>query len=727
MFKKIALAVAFCSLFVYSAVNYPYPQRKNYGNNTINATSASASANLKNTFKNYMTNFYREGTCSQGPCARINFYDPASPSDSIYTVSEGIGYAMLMAVYFSDNTKSYQTEFDRLWTYYKSAVNSNGLMNWKIQGFNFSNPAGPNAASDAEFDVALALAMARYQFGAVQYETDAINLIAKIRQHEFEQSSEQNPYLHKPGDAWNADKNPSYVAPAAFEIFKELESAQNAFWTNVLSTNYTFLKSNQNTTTGLPSGWAQPNGQSKVCTNNCGNSAANYDQDAVRAPWRWATANAWFGHPDAKTLLNKLASWVDGKNPVDVKGPIGLSGTWGANANASYTGSLMNALTVNSTYQTKLNQFFNSTMISNDPSYFNQSMQILTALLASGNMPNLKACNAGNCGTDMPPIEVIGGGTALDRLDYAGEESLERKGLSALWEPWFAYTDKEAGYEGGEPKNGQANSTISNDIFKALDANDNCKEIDSYRVVEQASGEWAVRILSYTFDKGTYFYEPFVALGLDARNNQKDYDLSQCVDGFSYKYKGVPHKFKVLSFDIPEGVGSDHYTEFKDAAAEWTTVVVGPGDLVQPNWTPPTDIVDFDLKKVRGWAWELTGPQTAGGAGLSPNTGSFAIKDFYCLGELNLPEEKPSACGTPIKKFAQNLGANGAYVIKNGVSLQVAKNASIEVFNLNGKSMRKLELLNGSHSVMLGDLPSSLYIVKVKSGNQSQILRVPVK
>jgi hypothetical protein len=59
--------------------------------------------------------------------------------------------------------------------------------------------------------------------------------------------------------------------------------------------------------------------------------------------------------------------------------------------------------------------------------------------------------------------------------------------------------------------------------------------------------------------------------------------------------------------------------------------------------------------------------------------------------------------------------------------LQVFKNASIEVFGLNGKSMRSHEFSNGSYSVMLGDLPKGLYIVKVQFGNQREILHVPVR
>jgi hypothetical protein len=64
--------------------------------------------------------------------------------------------------------------------------------------------------------------------------------------------------------------------------------------------------------------------------------------------------------------------------------------------------------------------------------------------------------------------------------------------------------------------------------------------------------------------------------------------------------------------------------------------------------------------------------------------------------------------------------------IKNGVSLQVTRDAVVEVFALNGNSMRKLTFASGTWLVQLSDLPKGLYIVKVSFGSERKILRVPV-
>jgi endo-1,4-beta-D-glucanase Y len=768
MFKKIAAILALAALLAYSAVNYPYPQRRNYGNGTINAVNSTADADLKARFKSFYNNFYAEN----GSQARIKFDEPEN------TVSEGIGYAMIMMVYFSDAAKSYQSEFDKLWAYYKAHLNDNGVMHWKISGF--GNAIEQNGATDAELDVALALAMAYYQFGDTKYKTDAESLIGKIWTHEMNSDG-----LHKPGDKWDNDKNPSYVSPAAFEIFKDWGNSTN--WSSAVTKNYTFLKANQNTTSGLPSNWADASGSPKNCT-YCGYESLNYGQDAVRAPWRWAWSKAWFGHSDAETLLAKLATWVNGKTPGDIKGPIGLSGTMGTVPNAGYLGSLMCALTHKSDYQSKLNTYWASLATISGDTYFNSAMQILTGLLVTGNMPNLKVCTAtGGCGTIMPPPgDYSGAYTQLDKLAFAGGESVEARGYAVTGEPWFAYTDAKAGYENGSPANGQAQSSITNQTFKAKDENDNCKEIDSYRVVIQDGSDWAVKIQNYTLNQGTYKYDPFVALGLDARNNGKSasaggYDLSKCASGFSYEYKGSAHKFKVLNKKIADGVGSDHFKligEEKAVANAWTNVVIPPAELAQPSWVTSASSTAFSLADVRGWAWELPGDTKSGSStttGHSPMTGSLSIKNFRCLGDMPLPPAKgTSACGTdtggggsssskagsssstgggassssigggnsssstgggssssdgtdPIISLSQHVANNGVFAIKNGVNLQVSKNASMEVFGLNGKSLRKHEFSNGSYSVMLGDLPKGLYIVKVQFGNQREILRVPVR
>src|ERR1035437_2647742 len=79
-------------------------------------------------------------TCTGGQY-RVLFDDGSS------TVSEGIGYGMLLSVYAAD-----KAVFDGLWAYYKANMDGNSIMNWKISGC--SGVTGANGATDADVDVA---------------------------------------------------------------------------------------------------------------------------------------------------------------------------------------------------------------------------------------------------------------------------------------------------------------------------------------------------------------------------------------------------------------------------------------------------------------------------------------------------------------------------------------------------------------------------------------------
>lgn len=379
------LVLAFLCLYgvvAFATVNFPYPQAHRYSNNTIiannwNCAGQTASSMLKIKFTEYLNTFYEES----GDQARIKF------DDKQYTVSEGIGYGMIMMVYFSDNTTSYQSHFDKLWKYYQNHTNGNGVMNWKIQGFN--GAVGQNGATDADEDVAFALAMAYYQFGDEKYKNAASSLIGKIRSSEFSSNG-----MHKLGDAWDPYKNPSYVSPAAYEVFKIFDASNANFWSQAISTNYTFLQKNQNSSTGIPSGWADNNSAAPVVGNN-GYGFAGYDYDATRAPWRWAWSYAWYGHSQAQSLSSKLAAWVAPKLSTQLLINIKPDGTTDANVcksngcsfNGSSIGSLSSVLITNASYQEKLNDNFLSLM-SQEPGYYHSSLRLLTGLLMSGNMQN---------------------------------------------------------------------------------------------------------------------------------------------------------------------------------------------------------------------------------------------------------------------------------------------------------------------------------------------------
>ena len=81
------------------------------------------------------------------------------PSDNNDTVSEGMAYGMLFAVYMND-----KATFDGLWTQAQARRNGKGLLRWHYDGNGSPIGSGAdNAATDADEDAAFALIMAGKQ------------------------------------------------------------------------------------------------------------------------------------------------------------------------------------------------------------------------------------------------------------------------------------------------------------------------------------------------------------------------------------------------------------------------------------------------------------------------------------------------------------------------------------------------------------------------------------
>ena len=187
-----------------SAPNFPFPQKATYQYGTMPTTIDHDK--VQEAYDDFVTNFYEEN----GDMARIKW------DDENYTVSEGIGYGMMVMVYMDNEQNNTQEKFDKLWNYYNNFPDDNGLMHWKIEGY--IGPTGfndRNSATDAELDVAVGLMQAYKQWGDQKYLDDATAFIAKIAEHEVTEDG----YL-KPGDTWDMQFNPSYFSTASLELFK---------------------------------------------------------------------------------------------------------------------------------------------------------------------------------------------------------------------------------------------------------------------------------------------------------------------------------------------------------------------------------------------------------------------------------------------------------------------------------------------------------------------------
>jgi endo-1,4-beta-D-glucanase Y len=244
------------------------------------------------------------------------------------TVSEGIAYGMILAVYMDD-----QELFDNLWKYSQLWLDERGLMKWYI------DPEGEEAcpgedscgsATDSDEDIAWALVMADRQWGGGgtlddTYLSHAKQQIDRVFRFEIENGTS----AVKPGDRWGgyAMTNPSYFAPAYYRVFGEV-SGDVAGWSAVIDRSYEILANslnaeNGNQDNGLVPAWC--NGEGKPTSVD--DLPTHYQYDSARMPFRIAQDYCWTGEPRAKDYLDRVSAFFAGVGADNIVDGYDLDGT----------------------------------------------------------------------------------------------------------------------------------------------------------------------------------------------------------------------------------------------------------------------------------------------------------------------------------------------------------------------------------------------------------------
>lgn len=286
------------------------------------------------------------------------------------TVSEGIGYGMLLAAAWGD-----RVTFNGLWTYYRAHQNGNDLMGWiGACGGNEDN----GAATDADLDVAMALLMADCRWNDGGYGAAATGIISALRTHVMR--ADGNHTFLCAGDAWGNDccGNASYQAPAYYRAFGK-HMGDEAFWNKAADDSYYYLDQNNNDTTGLVSDWMDP--ESLTCKAKGWGDWHGWD--ASRAPWRVATDFVWWNNPRAQAYASTIASFVKSKGGV-AKTCAGYSldgNKCGGVAATTFAGAF--ASTGIAVDQATADAFFSDLKTVSNTGYFNETLNALYFTMAA--------------------------------------------------------------------------------------------------------------------------------------------------------------------------------------------------------------------------------------------------------------------------------------------------------------------------------------------------------
>ena len=346
------------------AGNYPYPQNRKLARCTYPTTIANTVILAR-----YITWKAEMVVSSGAPSGALRVQDPnGTPANR--TVSEGIGYGMLIAVYFAD-----KATFDGLWAY-ASAHMSNGLMSWNIDPA--GNPYNDDTHSDtsADEDMAWALLMADRQWGG-SYLSAAETLIANIHLNEVSGSTVMS------GDFNGGPTYYDYAAPAYYPAFAV--ASGDASWNALVGGELSQLVGVQNSRTGLT-------------PDSSGSTVFGYD--AVRSPWRVGFDYCLHGTAQSQTYLSTVVPFLvnyasTNGGPSALKLPITLMGTMGSDPAGAINGpaavgammSVANQAFIDASYTYLATTIVPETSAQSaiGPNYYSSTLGLIALLTLSGN------------------------------------------------------------------------------------------------------------------------------------------------------------------------------------------------------------------------------------------------------------------------------------------------------------------------------------------------------
>jgi hypothetical protein len=322
-------------------------------------------------------------------------------SDTNYiTVSEGMGYGMLLAVLFAGHDAQAQTLFNGLLAvvrarpaYAMTPYDQSGqyLMDWRLNANGTSAGQGWNAM-DGDLDIAMALLMADKQWGsggAVNYLQEAKNTIAGLKYFNFKPDG-----TTKGLSTANVSRTSDYMI-GHFRAFKA--ATGDTLWDLAVDRAYTLLDRMQtvyspgkglmpdfivgtDTATPYPSPGYMGDGN---------NMEGYFYWNGCRNPWRLGTDYVLSGDTRFATVCGRLMDFFNaasGGNAGGISCGYKLDGSvLGAFADPSFIAPAAVGAMVDARFQGLLDSAWSWNTAHLQTGYYAAEIQLLSMVVASGN------------------------------------------------------------------------------------------------------------------------------------------------------------------------------------------------------------------------------------------------------------------------------------------------------------------------------------------------------
>ncbi len=373
----------------------PFPQNIQYPSNYILPNTMS-----QDELNKYVENYY-DGwkkryikQCNDG----TYYVDFTDEDPNVATVSEAMGYGMVITAYMGGYDPEAKEIFDGLFKFYKSHPSKicKYFMNWR-QNTNCES-TGDDSATDGDEDAAFALLLADAQWGSngeINYKQEAIDIINALKSCAFHidgypllgdwvETSSSFATATRSSD-WMLDHYLAYYT-ATNDTFWLLSIKKISQITDSIQTNYSpntgiipdFIVNASTSPQPAPPNFLESEYDGAMYYNAC------------RTPWRLATGQLFSADISFQNALDKLNNWIitqTGGNAQNIMAGYKLDGTPVNNyQDICFTGGFAVSAMLSGN-QDWLNSCFNALIEPSidDNTYFGNTLRMLYLIVLSGN------------------------------------------------------------------------------------------------------------------------------------------------------------------------------------------------------------------------------------------------------------------------------------------------------------------------------------------------------